>query len=62
MGETKRIIDIKKEKLKEAIARRLTPEKIIRLKEDIKRHEVWELRKRRIIRRKNAIQKKHKRT
>lgn len=59
MTETKRVIDIKKEKLKEAIRRGLTPEKIKRLKEDIRRHERWELKRRRMKR--NAIQKKNRR-
>ena len=47
MSETKRVIDIKKEKLAFAIEHNFHPTKIKRLKEDIERHEHWERRRRR---------------
>lgn len=59
MTETKRVIDIKKQKLKEAIRLNESPEKIKRLRADIKRHKKWETRRMRTKR--NAIQKKNRR-
>lgn len=48
--ETKKVIDIKKEKLAYAIKNDLSPYKIKRLKESIKRHERQEYKKRKRIR------------